>query len=384
MDRALGSYLGLAVGDALGATVEFMTAGEIATQYRVHRQMVGGGWLRLKAGQVTDDTQMCLALGRAILVSRGWNLQAVANAYVDWMRSKPVDIGNTCRRGLRRFMQDGSLCGRQPCEEEGGNGAAMRNLPVALATLGDEAALVRRSIEQAHLTHWHPLSDAATVMLGRITQRLLLGGTKAEVRELADELVSEHRQFAFAPWPGRTSGYIVDTVQTVFDGFFSTADFESCLIRVVNRGGGCRHHRRTRRATRRRVLWGAGHTGSLDPAAGPPGQRGHPDAVGGSRATGADPRPTLSRRTRAPGVSASCPRLSHPREAPAGPARHAARRYSTGAIFHRGPSAHWTFRNSLCPSKSMGCDFPTAGCSRSSTRSTNRHCVARLSTTMSP
>lgn len=237
MDRALGSYLGLAVGDALGATVEFMTAGEIATQYRVHRQMVGGGWLRLKAGQVTDDTQMCLALGRAILVSRGWNLQAVANAYVDWMRSKPVDIGNTCRRGLRRFMQDGSLCGRQPCEEEGGNGAAMRNLPVALATLGDEAALVRRSIEQAHLTHWHPLSDAATVMLGRITQRLLLGGTKAEVRELADELVSEHRQFAFAPWPGRTSGYIVDTVQTVFDGFFSTADFESCLIRVVNRGG---------------------------------------------------------------------------------------------------------------------------------------------------
>ena len=69
--RAEGAYLGLAVGDALGATVEFLTPREIRATFArdggVHRQMIGGGWLRLKPGQVTDDTTMALALGDAIL-----------------------------------------------------------------------------------------------------------------------------------------------------------------------------------------------------------------------------------------------------------------------------------------------------------------------------
>ena len=54
-DRALGAYLGLAVGDALGATVEFMTKGEIAAQYGTLNKIVGGGWLRLQPGQVTSS-----------------------------------------------------------------------------------------------------------------------------------------------------------------------------------------------------------------------------------------------------------------------------------------------------------------------------------------
>jgi len=108
-DRALGAYLGLAVGDALGATVEFMTAAEIAAEHRVHRHIVGGGWLRLKPGQVTDDTQMCLALGGALLARGGWDLRAVADAFAAWMRSRPPDIGHTCRRGIRRYLLEGTL-----------------------------------------------------------------------------------------------------------------------------------------------------------------------------------------------------------------------------------------------------------------------------------
>ena len=66
LDRALGAYLGFAIGDALGATVEFLTPGEIASEYGVHARMIGGGWLKLKPGQVTDDTEMALCVGRAI------------------------------------------------------------------------------------------------------------------------------------------------------------------------------------------------------------------------------------------------------------------------------------------------------------------------------
>lgn len=233
--RALGAYLGLAAGDALGATVEFLTPGEIRARYGVHRRMRGGGWLHLRPGQVTDDTQMSIVLGRAILSKGGFDLRAVAEAFVAWLRSMPVDVGNTCRRGIRRYILDGTL-ESPPGEDQAGNGAAMRNLPVVLATLHDPLACQRYSLAQAHLTHYHPLSDAAVETLAEMTRRLILGEPLGAVRSLADGLVRRFSAFRFDPYPGRASGYIVETIQTVFHFFFSTGDFESCLVGVVNRG----------------------------------------------------------------------------------------------------------------------------------------------------
>ena len=234
-DRALGAYLGLAAGDALGATVEFMLPREIRHQYGVHKDIVGGGWLKLKPGRVTDDTEMSLALGSALIASGGWNANAVADAFVTWLQSKPVDIGNTCRRGIQRYFTQGTLSG--PVNEgDGGNGALMRILPLVLTTLNDDAAFRRQAVAQAHITHNHPLSDIACLAIGEMLRVLINGGGKDECRVLADVLLDEYPRFRFDPWPGHASGYIVDTVQTVLHHFFSTDSFESCLIATVNCG----------------------------------------------------------------------------------------------------------------------------------------------------
>ncbi len=234
-DRALGAYLGLATGDALGATVEFMTAREISSHHGIHREIIGGGWLRLRPGQVTDDTEMSLALGRAILTNGCWNLVTIADAFATWLKSRPTDVGNTCRRGIRRYLLQGTL--ETPLSEgDGGNGACMRNLPVALFTLGDHAHFARCTVEQSHLTHHHPLSDAGTLTLGRMTQRLLLGEGIKECREEANRLIAQHRLFRFEPYPRRASAYIVDTVQTVLHHFFYTDTFEDCVVETVNCG----------------------------------------------------------------------------------------------------------------------------------------------------
>jgi len=236
-DRALGSYLGLAIGDALGATVEFMTAAEIAAVYGVHRDLTGGGWLHLKPGRVTDDTEMAMALGEAILASPdGWDLRTVADAFVAWMQSRPPDIGHTCRRGIRRYQQTGILVS-SPSDDESGNGAAMRNLPVVLSTLWNPAAARERSLAQARITHHHPYSDAAVLALGDITRTWILGAELAAGIRLAHALVEAHPVFKFRPWPGRASGYVVDTVQTVLDAVINTDTFEDCLVHAVNRGG---------------------------------------------------------------------------------------------------------------------------------------------------
>ncbi|OIQ78939.1 ADP-ribosyl-[dinitrogen reductase] glycohydrolase [mine drainage metagenome] len=232
--RALGAYLGLAVGDALGAPVEFLTRREIA-QRGIHREMTGGGWLKLRPGQTTDDTEMSLCLGRAWIQADGWDARLAAEQFAAWLKHYPIDVGNTCRRGIRRYMLDGTLQA-PPSDGDGGNGAAMRILPVALATFGDDAAFRHAALAQAHLTHHHPLSDAATLTLGRMMHCLMSGQGVVACRKLANALVEAHPQFRFRPYPGRASGYIVDTMQTVLHHFFHTDSFEDCVVETANCG----------------------------------------------------------------------------------------------------------------------------------------------------
>lgn len=238
-ERATAAYLGLAIGDALGATVEFMTPREIAAEHGVHSRIRGGGWLRLKSGQVTDDTTMALALGRSILAHQRVDARAVAEAFDAWMRAKPVDIGNTVRRGIVSFRQSGVPV-RPESEHDAGNGAAMRVLPVALASLGKAEETVRGLCRvQAHVTHNNPLSDAATECLALMVQDALAGHDKwALQRRHVESLIARHPQFEYRQRrhenPG---GYVVETFQAVLQALMDTHNFRDCLVDVVNRGG---------------------------------------------------------------------------------------------------------------------------------------------------
>jgi ADP-ribosyl-[dinitrogen reductase] hydrolase len=236
LGRAKAALLGLALGDALGATTEFMTPAEIRAAFGVHRQIVGGGWLGLKAGRVTDDTEMSLCLGRAAVGAGGWDLRAAAEALARWLKGCPVDVGATCRRGIRAYMLRGQL-EAPPDEWDAGNGAVMRVAPVALLSLGDPGLLERCALEQARLTHNHPLSDAACVTVGRMLHGALLGASAPALHAHTRDLAARHPTFAFRDYRGESSGYVVDTLRTVFHHFFSTATFEECLVAVVNQGG---------------------------------------------------------------------------------------------------------------------------------------------------
>ena len=243
-DRAEAAYLGLAIGDALGATVEFMTPREIRAAFArsggVHDEMSGGGWLRLKPGQVTDDTTMSLALGDAILACDGRvESLACARAFDAWMRAKPIDIGNTVRRNLITFRKTGDPVA-PPSEHDAGNGAAMRVLPVALATFGQEADAVRAALHaQAHVTHNNPMSDAACELLTCLVQDALRGATLRDLsRCRIRPCVAAYPAFAFRPRRrGNPSGWVVETLQAVLQALLDNGGFEACVVDVVNRGG---------------------------------------------------------------------------------------------------------------------------------------------------
>src|SRR5579859_5465478 len=134
-DRQRGTLVGLAVGDALGAAVEFKHPGtfEPVTGYR------SGGPHRLNSGEWTDDTSMALALADSI-ATVGWDINDQAQRYVEWSESGKYsvnghcfDIGITTSRSLSKFRQttDASSSG-STSESSSGNGSIMRLAPVPI------------------------------------------------------------------------------------------------------------------------------------------------------------------------------------------------------------------------------------------------------------
>ena len=82
LQRYRGCLMGLAVGDALGATLEFEAPGS----FRPITDMVGGGAFRLAPGQWTDDTSMALCLAESLAEKQGFDPIDQLERYVQWMQ----------------------------------------------------------------------------------------------------------------------------------------------------------------------------------------------------------------------------------------------------------------------------------------------------------
>ncbi len=163
-----GCMLGLAIGDALGWPVEFLSLTEIRTRFGADGITDLRANDRHPRGPFTDDTQMSLALARAIL-SHGDRQEAefvteTARQFVLWAQSNDNDRapGLTCMSASRALAQD--LNWRAPGQSDSkGCGTAMRTAPIGLAWHGDEDRIARMAAMTSELTHGHPCATAGGV-----------------------------------------------------------------------------------------------------------------------------------------------------------------------------------------------------------------------------
>jgi ADP-ribosyl-[dinitrogen reductase] hydrolase len=162
LDRAVGTILGLAAGDALGAGYEFTHPGPDEPI-----EMRGGG-LGWAPGEWTDDTQMAIcvleeAVGGPIDPHR------VGDRFLAWYARGPTDVGMQIRWVLAGARSGADLADRAAayCRNNprcAGNGSLMRTAPVALAHLGDPAALAETARAVSDLTHGDPMCGDACVL----------------------------------------------------------------------------------------------------------------------------------------------------------------------------------------------------------------------------
>ncbi|MEW6244128.1 MAG: ADP-ribosylglycohydrolase family protein [Bacillota bacterium] len=253
--RYHGCLLGLAVGDALGAAVEFMPPGS----FEPVRDMIGGGLFGVRPGEWTDDTSMALCLAESLIERGGFDPKDQMERFIRWYRTGHLssrgycfDIGNTVRSALERYERTGAPYSGSQHPHTAGNGSIMRLGPVVLFYASCARRAVERAAESSLTTH-----GAAEAVDGCRYLAALLVGALSGVSK--DELLSD----IFEPMPGfwrdeplvpgiaevasgsfqrrnppeiRGTGYVVKSLEAALWSFYRSSSFEEGALLAVNLG----------------------------------------------------------------------------------------------------------------------------------------------------
>ncbi|MDI9849520.1 ADP-ribosylglycohydrolase family protein [Rhodoblastus sp. 17X3] len=246
-DRAFGALVGLAVGDALGTTLEFSKRD---TQSPVV-DIVGGGPFRLRPGEWTDDTSMALCLADSLVANNGLSERDLLGRFLRWwelgensVNGRCFDIGNTTRQALAFFKRHGRWVGQGPDDKyQAGNGSLMRLAPAAIFATGVLEMAKELAERQSLTTHGSSLAAEACALFAQMLVEAIDGQTKDEVlrqravnhRDLADVAAGEWREKARHEIS--SSGYVVDTLEAALWSVGRTDNFADALILAVNLGG---------------------------------------------------------------------------------------------------------------------------------------------------
>jgi ADP-ribosylglycohydrolase len=255
LDRYRGSILGLAIGDALGAPLEFKQPG----LFEPVTGMTGGGTWGLPIGYWTDDTSMALCLAESLLETEGFDLGDQLSRYLLWYRKGHLsstgeffDIGNTTKKALIHYEATKDPYSGPTDPSMAGNGSIMRLAPVPLVYASDFHSAVEKSGESSRTTHGSQEAVDSCRYLGCLIASAAKGISK-------DSLLSQcysQRPSYWADYPlcekvkaiangsfKRTSppaikgtGYVIDCLEAALWAFYTTDSFEEGCLRAVNLG----------------------------------------------------------------------------------------------------------------------------------------------------
>ena len=248
-NKFYGCFIGLAVGDAVGAPLEFTQPGSFAPI----TDMVCGGKLEIQKGEFTDDTSMALCLAESLLESGGFDPVDQMERYGKWVlhghfssRDYAFGFGQTFMTAYHKFRRTGDPYSGSITPKRPGNGCIMRLAPVPLFFFPDENKIIRYSGESSRTTHGHPESIYASRLFGRMLFMALSGKNKEEIlfdHRPEDNAPENIKQIATGTYRDKTENEIESTffaakcLEAALWCFFHTNSFKDAILKAVNLGG---------------------------------------------------------------------------------------------------------------------------------------------------
>ncbi len=247
-DRVAGCLVGLAVGDALGAPLEFISRQEVRNRFpQGLREMTASSlW---EKGEYTDDTQMALLIAESLLENKDFIASDLAKRFQNWARTaKDVGIQTRAVLNMAGYLDDPEGCASRYYayhpDSSAGNGALMRCAPVALFCLNSPERLADISRASACLTHYDPHAQSSCVIVNAWIRAAISEGVW-DGRQQALALLKDHE---LPPWHrlGQieaykedeifSSGYTVHTLEAAAWSFLTTNCYEEAVVRAANLG----------------------------------------------------------------------------------------------------------------------------------------------------
>ena len=244
--RGRGALIGLAIGDALGTTLEFARR----DSYPPLTDMIGGGPFGLKPGEWTDDTSMALALVDTLLSCNGIDEADLMRRFVEWRNEGTYssnghcfDIGMTVSAALTCWEQSGDPIAGSTDPATAGDGSLMRLAPVALRYHDDITTLNDAAARQSRTTHGAPEAVAACIIYARMIANAISGSTLDDVLSInADGLTGRIADIVNGSWRGkerqeiRASGYVAHSLEAALWCIARTGNFREAVLSAANLG----------------------------------------------------------------------------------------------------------------------------------------------------
>ena len=235
LDRVQGLLVGQLAGDSLGSLVEFRSASQIALAYPDGpRSLLDGGVWNILAGQPTDDSELALALARALLRRAQYDRDEVFASYREWVHSQPFDIG----QATRSAFQD-----ERPLQDTQANGSLMRSSPIALASWSEPLQAARWADQDSALSHPHPLCREACRVFQHALCAALRGAEREEIWRTAWEAGQLTRPLLDAARSSEPDDYITKmgwvaiAFQNAFFRLLHAPSLEEGLVATARCGG---------------------------------------------------------------------------------------------------------------------------------------------------
>lgn len=246
-DRAAGALLGLAIGDAVGTTLEFSARD---TQPRL-TDMIGGGPFQLPTGTWTDDTSMALALADSLIQRGSLDPRDLMERFVNWWRcgvysatGECFDIGITTRTALSSFEKDGNPLAGSEDPMSAGNGSLMRLAPIAIwGVRAGEDTMRGAARLQSATTHAASQCLDACEGLAVILRAAILGASFKDAVSAAEGIGADPIRAVLAgDWRGKeraeikSSGYVAHSLEAALWCVEETSDFREAILLAANLG----------------------------------------------------------------------------------------------------------------------------------------------------
>ena len=248
LDRYRGCLLGLAVGDAIGTTVEFKPRGSFVPV----TDMTGGGVFNLKPGQWTDDTSMALCLAESLVEKAGFDPLDQMRRYLDWYQNgylsstgKCFDIGGATRQALENFKATGKPMSGSKHPSSAGNGSLMRLAPVAMFYASSLAKAQFFAAKSSRTTHAaKECVEACTLFAGMLVSALAGEDKETILFESSVSGIGSEKLLAIArgEYKGKSAqhirgnGYVVDALEAALWCFWTTDTFSAAVLAAANLG----------------------------------------------------------------------------------------------------------------------------------------------------